>query len=240
MKMCLQNLRAAVSALGALVLLATASDAAAPDYRVLGQPNLASTTLASRCPGANARFNFSDAGGFAMYGPSGIAVDPRGRLYVTDFGGKRVLTWPDFEALASCSPADGVIGAGNLAGPESVAVDPRSGLVFVADTLSHTVKGYRKDGAIWTKTVTLGQQGVPGTGFNRFNFPRGLAVDAGGRLFVADDSNNRILIFDPPFANGASAPTAGLPDPRASPWWATRCSWLTISTTASSASPDRF
>lgn len=178
---------------------------AAPIYRVLGQPDLAGTTLATRCAGANARFNFSNADGFDMHGPSGIAIDPRGRVYVTDFGGKRVLTWPDFEALQSCSQADGVIGAGELAGPESVAVDVRTGLVFVADTLSHTVKAYRKQGSAWTKTVTLGQEGVPGTGFDRFNFPRGLALDPDGRLFVADDFNNRILIFDPAITNGAAA-----------------------------------
>jgi mannan endo-1,4-beta-mannosidase len=179
--------------------------AAAPPYRVLGQPDLASTTLATRCPGANARFNFKNDGGFQMFGPSGIAIDPRGRVFATDYGGRRVLTWPDFDALARCSAADAVIGAGELAGPESVAVDPHSGLLFVADTLSHTVKGYKREGGAWVKAVTLGREGVAGAGFDRFNFPRGLALDSGGRLFVADDSNNRILIFDPPFANGESA-----------------------------------
>src|SRR5262245_6190505 len=189
----------------AFVGLAAETLAAAPDYRVLGQPNLAGTTLASRCPGANAQFNFFNNGGFEMHGPSGIAIDPRGRVFVTDFGGRRVLTWPDFEALQSCSAADAVIGAGELEGPESVAIDPRSGLVFVADTLSHTVKAYRKSGASWTKEVTLGTQGVPGDDFEHFNFPRGLAVDPSGRLFVADDFNNRVLIFDPPFTNGEEA-----------------------------------
>lgn len=187
-------------------LFAVPAAYAAPGYRLLGQPTLADTTLATRCANANARFNFSNAGGFDMHGPSGIAVDPRGRLYVTDFGGKRVLTWPDFTALNSCSAADGVIGAGVLAGPESVAVDVRSGIVFVADTLSHTVKGYRQAaGGAWNLQFTLGTQGVSGSNFNQFNYPRGLAVDPNGRLFVADDFNNRVLIFDPPFNNGESA-----------------------------------
>lgn len=189
----------------ALIAFAEAPLGAGPSYQVLGQPNLASLTLATRCAGANARFNFSNAGGFDMFGPSGIAVDPRGRIYVTDFGGKRVLTWPDFDALSACTAADGVIGAGDLAGPEAVAVDVESGSVFVADTLGHTVKGYRKGPGGWIKFVTLGADDVPGAAFNRFNFPRGLAVDPGGRLFVADDSSNRVLIFDAPFNNGDSA-----------------------------------
>src|SRR6476660_5394840 len=114
------GLRAIVFLCGALALLLVEARAD-PGYRVLGQPDLANISLASRCSAANARFNFSNAGGFEMYGPSGIAVDPRGRIYATDYGGKRVLTWPDFEALETCSSADAVIGAGELAGPESIS-----------------------------------------------------------------------------------------------------------------------
>lgn len=180
---------------------------AEPGYRVLGQPALIDVTLASRCADANARFNFSNTGGFDRYGPAGIAVDPRGRIYVTDFGGQRVLTWPNVEALESCQPADGVIGAGELSGPEAVTVDTRTETVFIADTLSHTVKGYHRstDGQGWMLTVTLGNQGVAGAALNQFNFPRGLAVDPNGRLFVADDFNQRVLLFDPPFTQGESA-----------------------------------
>ena len=189
----------------AISLAMSAAAQAAPGFRALGQPDLAGTTLASRCANANARFNFSNAFGFDQHGPSGIAIDPRGRLFVTDFGGNRVLTWPNFEALSSCLPADAVIGAGDLTGPEAAAYDVRSGTLFVANTLNHTVIGYRRIAGVWSKTVTLGTPGAPGTSFHEFNFPRGLAVDPGGRLFVADDFNKRILIFNAPFSNGEDA-----------------------------------
>src|SRR5215475_789944 len=176
-----------------------------PGYRVLGQPTLADMSLDARCPDPNARFSFSDANG-GMFGPSGIAVDLTGRLYVTDYGGQRVLTWADVDGLSGCQAADGVIGLGELSGPEAVTVDPESGIVFVADTLSHTVKGYRRgDTGAWIRMVQLGTEGVDGQEFNRFRFPRGLAVGADGRLFVADDFNNRVLIFNPPFTDGAFA-----------------------------------
>ena len=178
---------------------------AAPKYRTLGQPDLASISLDSRCADPNARFSFSNAGGFEQHGPSGIAIDPGGRLFVTDYAGNRVLTWPDFETLASCQPADAVIGAGELTGPEAIAIDAKTGDVFVANTLDHTVIGYRKPVATWSKFVTLGTPGVSGTSNQSFNFPRGLAVDSGGRLFVADDFNNRVQIFDPPFTTGEDA-----------------------------------
>ena len=188
-----------------LCSLALSAQAAAVNYRVLGQPDTVSTSLPSRCADPNAQFNFSNTAGFDMHGPSGIAVDPRGRLYVTDFAGKRVLTWPNFDALNQCQAADGVIGIGQLSGPEAVAVDIASGTVVVADTLSHTVKGFRKISTGWQLVFTLGQQGVSGNTNARFNYPRGLAIDSRGRLFVADDYNNRILIFNQPFKNGAAA-----------------------------------
>jgi hypothetical protein len=148
-----------------------------PDYRVLGQPTVADTLLASRCPGADARFGGS--GTVAdMFGPSGVAVDSNGRLYATDYGGQRALTWPDVDVLATCQAADGVIGAGELFGPEAVAVDPDSGTVFVADTLSHTVKGYRRNAAgAWARVVRLGAEGEDGV-------RRCLVFERAGRGFV--------------------------------------------------------
>jgi mannan endo-1,4-beta-mannosidase len=156
-------------------------------------------TLLSRCPDPAANFNYSPDNG-NMYGPSGIAVDPRGRIFVTDYAGRRVLTWPDVDSLQSCQPADAVIGG--FTGPEAVAIDPRSETVFIADTLGHAVIGYRRSGAGWTRVATLGTRGVSGNDFNQFYFPRGLAVDADGRLYVADDFNKRILIFNPPYYDG--------------------------------------
>lgn len=179
---------------------------AAPGYTLLGQPTVADGTLASRCADVDARFNFANDGGFEMHGPAGLAIDPRGRIWVTDFGGRRVLSWPDATVLQSCEPADTVIGSGELAGPEAVAFDPRSALLFVADTLDHTVKGYRHGvDRSWNRVVTLGTSGVAGNGAAQFQYPRGLAVDPGGRLFVADDYNHRVLIFDPPFTDGEAA-----------------------------------
>lgn len=133
--------RAFLLVIGSLFVAVGAN--AAP-YRVLGQPTLAGTTLASRCPSATAQFSFRNAGGFNMYGPSGVVVDPRGRIYVTDFGGRRVLTWPNVNALQICQNAESVIGTNDLSGPEAVAIDFRSQTapVFVADTLNHTVKVY--------------------------------------------------------------------------------------------------
>src|ERR1051325_7365154 len=163
-------------------------------YTVLGQPTISDTRLETRCPNPNATFNYMPSDTDPMYGPSGIAVDPRGRLYITDYAGHRVLSWPDSDALTNCLGADVVIDAAGLTGPEAVAIDPRSETVFVADTLSHTVVGYQNRGGSWDRVVTLGTPGAPGSGLNQFSFPRGLAVDSNGRLYVADDYNHRVLM----------------------------------------------
>lgn len=202
-----RTILAVVTAL-ALIPAALAGPAPSPasagaGYRTLGQPALGDESLASRCSDPNARFNFLDDGGFEMHGPSGITVDAKGRLFVTDFGGLRVMMWPKVDGLASCAPAT-IIGAGNLVGPEAVVFDEKSRTLFVADTLNHVVHGFRQAGKTWSVSVTLGTFAA-GNGADQFNFPRGLAVDDDGRLFVADDFNNRVQIFAPPFNDGDGA-----------------------------------
>ncbi|HKY92536.1 MAG TPA: glycosyl hydrolase [Nevskiaceae bacterium] len=189
---------------GLLLLALPGLGAAAPTYAVIGQPDLASTSLATRCADANARFHQAVDGGFEMKGPAAVAVDHTSRLFVADYGGRRVLVF-DLDDLGVCPVATGVIGAGELAGPESLAWDAQTGTLFVADTLDQTVAGYRFSNGAWTRRFTLGVSGAPGDAFDRFEFPRGLAVDPGGRLFVADDGNSRVLVFDPPFTSGEPA-----------------------------------
>ncbi len=200
---------ASVTVLGSLAAIpsAQASGTAQPaalEFRTLGQPTLTATTLASRCANTRAQFNRHDfGGGFATDGPTGIAISSSGRLFVADDGGHRVLSWPNADALTSCQSADKIIGTNVLVGPEAIAVDGDSTL-YVADTLDHTVKIFALGAnGNWALTHTLGTSGVAGNqgSSTLLNYPRGLAVDEQGRLFVADDDDNRVVIFDPPFAN---------------------------------------
>ncbi|MCW2498223.1 glycosyl hydrolase [Jatrophihabitans sp.] len=200
---------AATSALlaGSAVVGIAAATATTPavSFTTLGQQTLDGTSLETRCASDSARFNSHDfGGGFATDGPTGIAIAASGRIFVADDGGQRVLSWKNADALTTCQAADIVIGAGELEGPEAVTVDG-AGTLYVADTLDHTVKIFTHVGSVYTLAHTLGQSGVAGSGFNQFDYPRGLAVDENGRLFVADDDNNRVLIFNAPFTNGESA-----------------------------------
>ena len=100
--------------------------------------------------------------------------------------------------------------------PTGVAIDQRSGRLFVADWANHRVLGWPDSAAFATGAaadLVLGQADFSGTSPNRglsvsalgMNFPNGLAVDEQGRLFVADRFNHRVLVFLPPFSNGMAA-----------------------------------
>lgn len=183
------------------------ADPAGVTFSVLGQPDTSSHTLASRCANANARFNQHDFGGFATYGPTGMVLSPTGRLFVLDDGGQRVLSWPNADGLSSCQAADMVIGAGVLDGPEGIALGS-DGTLYVADTLAHDIDIFTPDGNgnyPATPSVQLGTPFVSGNAGNQFTYPRGMALDSAGRLLVADDYNNRIQVFYPPFTTGQFA-----------------------------------
>ncbi len=73
--------------------------------------------------------------------------------------------------------------------PTSLAWDPQAGRLYVADTVSHSIVVFGRDGE---RLFTFGDRG---TGDGQFNFPSHLTL-AGGRLYVNDTMNFRIQVFD--------------------------------------------
>ena len=138
--------------------------------------------------------------------PHGIYVDKDDNVWVTDGGekdgkGEQVFKFsPDGKVLLTLGKA-GVAGEGpdTFDSPSAVVVAP-NGDIFVADghdfsefenreTNARIVK-FSKDGKF---IKTWGKKGsAPG----EFNKPHAIAMDSKGRLFVADEHNNRIQIFD--------------------------------------------
>lgn len=79
-----------------------------------------------------------------------------------------------------------------LCHPTGVAVDRRSGDIFVSDGYGGAkVHRFRADGE------PLGSWGRHGTGAGEFNLVHAVAVDPGGRVLVADCANNRVQVFTP-------------------------------------------
>jgi hypothetical protein len=137
--------------------------------------------------GGDARFDF----------PAGIAVDSGGAVYVTDQNNSTIRKITADGAVTTLAGVAGSPGADDGAGaaarfafPSSVAVDC-FGNLFVADTGNQTVRKVTPQGMVSTVAGRAGQAGfADGEGTSaRFNHPAGVAADALGNLYIADQQN---------------------------------------------------
>lgn len=127
------------------------------------------------------RASASDDYGFAS--PVGIGVANNGDVLVADAELGRV-----FRLSASGEPL-AAYGAGELARPTGLAIDPATGHIFVADTGEHNIKIFSDAGELLD---IIGRQGTaPGY----FNAPTHLAF-RDGRLYVTDTFNARVQVLD--------------------------------------------
>jgi sugar lactone lactonase YvrE len=143
----------------------------------------------------NARFDY----------PRGIAIDGSGNLYVADTGNNVIRKITFGGGVTTLAGTPGVLGSADGTGaaaafnfPSGIAVDG-SGNVYVADTNNNTVRKINPGGGVTTLAGTAGVVGWSDatTSSASFNHPRGLAVDLGGNVFVADYTNNTIRRITP-------------------------------------------
>jgi uncharacterized protein (TIGR03437 family) len=178
--------------------------------------------------------------------PTGLLVDTNGNLYVADSGNGRVLRFPtpfaNFQPgvpTAITESADLLLGQRSfttmIPDPTSETMTSPYGLAFtgngsllVSDASNNRVLLFPATSQILTNeepaTIVFGQPDMfsnsPGSGLDQMNSPHHIAVDSDDRLYVADASNGRILIFNRApavTANGVYAAltlTSGLSSPR--------------------------
>lgn len=133
--------------------------------------------------------------------PSGLAIDLAGNLYVADTWNHRirriavsgeVTTWAGSGAAGH---ADGAAGSARFLYPEALAIDS-AGNLYVADTGNHRI---RRVDALTGAVTTLAGSGRDGFGDGdaaeaQFSLPAGIALDAAGRVLVADTGNHRVRL----------------------------------------------
>ncbi|NIJ83352.1 sugar lactone lactonase YvrE [Xanthomonas arboricola] len=135
--------------------------------------------------------------------PYGLAIGPHGALYIADGGDnnriRRLLDNGSVQTVAGGQEgfADGVDAAAEFNTPSGIAFDT-AGNLYIADTGNHAIRKRTPQGVV----TTLAGDGSAGfrdgaAAQARFNGPIGVAVDAQGRVYVADTYNDRIRVIAP-------------------------------------------
>ena len=132
--------------------------------------------------------------------PWGVAVDASGNVYVADNNNHLIRKITSGGVVTTLAGNAGSFGSSNGTGtqatfsyPAGVAVDS-SGNVYVADNWIHRIRKITSDGVVTTVAGIAGTPGSSnGTGTQAtFNYPKGVAVDSSGNIYVADTENHFI------------------------------------------------
>jgi sugar lactone lactonase YvrE len=180
-------------------------------FRVLGQSNFTNSSAANSATG--------------MSNPSGLAYDAvNQRLFVANSGNHRVTVY-DVSTITNGEAAINVLGQTSFTGssaatsatgmrtPAGLAYDAANQRLYVADGANHRVTVYdvaaitNGEAAVNVLGQTLFTTATAAITQNGLNIPRGLTLDVTSQtLFVSDQSNHRILVYDvTSISNGENA-----------------------------------
>ena len=167
--------------------------------RKIAPGGMVSTLAGSGSPG------FADGVGTAamFFWPHCIVMDSGGNVLVADTLNNRVRKVTQagvVSTLAGNGTAGFLDGASSLAqfnNLRGVAVDS-FGNVYVGDSGNNRIRVITPAGAVATLAGGTNYGTLDGTGTGaQFNYPQGLAVDAGGNVYVADAVNGRMRRITP-------------------------------------------
>lgn len=140
--------------------------------------------------------------------PQAVALDPAGDLFVADTHNQRIrrvdaltqtITTIAGTGVAGFSGDDAPAVSARLASPTALAVTSGS-LLYIADSANHRIRCVDLPSGNIATIAGTGIQGFTGDGGSALaaslNTPAGIAIDAGGNLYIADTGNHRVRRVD--------------------------------------------
>ena len=127
------------------------------------------------------KFGTRGTGNGQLGGPLGITIYS-GKVYVAENGGDRISV---FHCDGQFSH---IIGSGHMINPWYVAIS--NDQLLVADWGHNCISIFTLDGNYVGKYI------IQGTGREQLNYPRGIATDIYGFIFVSENLKNRVSIFN--------------------------------------------
>ncbi len=117
----------------------------------------------------------------------GLAINSQQELYVVDQDGSRVQVF-DLEGKFQRQFGQHGSNDGQFLEPQGITID-KLDLVYVSDKLRNDIQVFSRKGEF---LYLFGKSGTPGSDLNE---PESMAIDK-GKLYVADEENQRIQIYD--------------------------------------------
>ncbi len=136
--------------------------------------------------------------------PMGVTVDGFGNIYIADFSNQRIRKITTSTGIISTVAGNGIAAFGgdgsaatlaNLNNPQGVALDV-SGNIYIVDRNNHRIRKVTASTGIISTVAGNGIAAFGGDGsastLANINFPRGVAVDGTGNIYITDQGNLRI------------------------------------------------
>jgi YD repeat-containing protein len=141
------------------------------------------------------QFGTKGSGSGQLSEPTDVAIS-EGEVYVVDHGNNRVEEFSPSGAYLSEFGTAGA-GPGQFKEPVSIAVNQNNGNLYISDSGHYRIEEFTPAGKFLTEF------GAYGTSNGQFHTDEGIAIDATGHLYAADEYNARIQRWLPPGTGGA-------------------------------------